>query len=263
MRPFGAGEQGADDEDDEDEEDEGEAAEKEEASEARGSGESAAAARARKLDDKRRRKKENAREKQRRALEEDALLQDRIREVEEVKLRQLIEACEAARREAEAADKAARHKAEAEAAAAAEATAEAEKAPSPNCRRSLSRSKSASSRADGPHPACSRPWRCGDHSPSWLPCDAASAATPRRTTLCRRLCRRLSRRLHRPASRRMQSKVPVATRPPKSTARTMLTGLTRVCSVRCVRRRDGRGRSCSQLAFAGVLQPPLCRTREQ
>ena len=92
MRTLGAGEQGADDEDDEDDEDEGEAAEKEEASEARGSGESAAAARARKLADKRRRKKENAREKQRRALEEDALLQDRIREVEEEKLRQRIEA---------------------------------------------------------------------------------------------------------------------------------------------------------------------------
>mgnify|MGYP003318343270 CR=1 FL=1 len=91
MRTFGAGEQGEDDEDDEDDEDEGEAAEKEEASEARGSGESAAAARARKLADKRRRKKENAREKQRRALEEDALLQDRIREVEEEKLRQRIE----------------------------------------------------------------------------------------------------------------------------------------------------------------------------
>ena len=47
---------------------------------------------ARKLADKRRRKKENAREKQRSALEEDALLQDRIREVEEEKLRQRIEA---------------------------------------------------------------------------------------------------------------------------------------------------------------------------
>ena len=46
----------------------------------------------RKLADKRRPNKENAREKQRRALEEDALLQDRIREVEEEKLRQRIEA---------------------------------------------------------------------------------------------------------------------------------------------------------------------------
>ena len=51
----------------------------------------------RKLADKRRPNKENAREKQRRALEEDALLQDRIREVKEEKLRQRIEAHRAAR----------------------------------------------------------------------------------------------------------------------------------------------------------------------
>ncbi|EOD22714.1 hypothetical protein EMIHUDRAFT_349469, partial [Emiliania huxleyi CCMP1516] len=51
----------------------------------------------RKLADKRRPKKENAREKQRREMEEDALLQDRIREVEEEKLRQRIEDAAAAK----------------------------------------------------------------------------------------------------------------------------------------------------------------------
>ena len=42
--------------------------------------------------EKQRREMENAREKQRREMEEDALLQDRIREVEEEKLQQRIEA---------------------------------------------------------------------------------------------------------------------------------------------------------------------------
>uniref|UniRef100_A0A0D3JII0 Ankyrin repeat protein n=1 Tax=Emiliania huxleyi (strain CCMP1516) TaxID=280463 RepID=A0A0D3JII0_EMIH1 len=50
-----------------------------------------------KLADKRRRKKENAREKQRRELEEDALLQDRIREDASKEKAQLAEAKEEAR----------------------------------------------------------------------------------------------------------------------------------------------------------------------